>query len=108
MTSINFRMNYGCVFLSTNTSKQLKDTDIRLENIGKNQTFPDSFIVHFKTKEKDFRCVIDINKKKEVQFFNDVKFIGHKSFNMPGQCDVNTTVGSVVMDFFYKYEGKIV
>lgn len=99
-------MIYGCVFLSTGTSTLLKDTDIRLENIGKNQTFPDSFIVHIETKQKQFRCIIDVNKKKQVQFFSNVKFIGYKCFNVPGKCDVNTTVGSVIMDLYYEFEGK--
>lgn len=98
-------MNFGNIYLSTNKSVQLKATDIKLNFIGKHKTFPDNFLIHVMTKEKTFRFVIDIEKKKSVHFVNTGKFLGYECYNIPGLTQFSTS-GNAIIEFSYDFEGK--
>lgn len=103
---IILRLVFGSVFLSTNKVVQLKGTDIKLEQIGRNKTFPDNYVFHIDTKGKNFKCVIDFEKRKQVNFLNESKYIGYEAYNVPGQSDVNSTLGYSIMEFSYNLEGE--
>lgn len=101
-------MNYGNVFLSTNKSVQLKGTDIRLENIVKNNGFPQHFVLHVIIKRKVFKCALDFQQAKQVTFTNNYNFIGYECKNLPAQCDVNSKPGYAVVEFRHNIPGNSV
>ncbi|RZC38860.1 PPDK N, DUF4137, and/or SBF domain containing protein [Asbolus verrucosus] len=81
-------LKYGNAITNTGDIVPITDSDIAIENLGQNGSFPAAFTVHVRAKRKIYKIVFHVGLKKVAQARNE-ESRGYDLSNATADCDLN-------------------